>query len=78
MVRTSAARPVRAGIPLVAAVDYRLPGGLSLAELSAVLHTLVHSGKAVGLEITVFDPALDPDGSNRPSVRAEHRQRRAL
>lgn len=45
------------------AVDYRLPGGLSLAELSAVLRTLMDSGKAVGLEITVFNPALDPDGS---------------
>jgi len=45
------------------AVDYRLPGGLSPTELSAVLRTLVDSGKAVGLEITVFDPALDPNGS---------------
>ena len=45
------------------AVDYRLPGGLSLAELSAVLRTCVGSDKAVGLEITVFNPALDPDRS---------------
>jgi arginase len=45
------------------AVDYRLPGGLSAAELSVILRTLVDSGKAVGLEITVFNPALDPDGS---------------
>ena len=45
------------------AVDYRLPGGLSPTELSAVLRTLVDSGKAVGLEITVFNPALDPNGS---------------
>jgi arginase len=45
------------------AVDYRLPGGLSPTELSAVLGVLVDSGKAVGLDITVFNPALDPDGS---------------
>jgi arginase len=45
------------------AVDYRLPGGLSPTELSAVLRTLADSGKAVGLEITVFNPALDPNGS---------------
>jgi arginase len=45
------------------AVDYRLPGGLTAAELSVILRTLVDSGKVVGLEITVFNPALDPDGS---------------
>lgn len=45
------------------AVDYRLPGGLSFAELSVILRTLVGSGKAVGVELTVFNPALDPDGS---------------
>jgi arginase family enzyme len=37
------------------AVDYRLPGGLSAAELSVILRTQVDSGKAVGLEITVFN-----------------------
>ena len=53
------------------AVDYRLPGGLSAAELSVILRTLVDSGKAVGLDITVFNPALDPDGSiARPFVRS--------
>ena len=45
------------------AVDYRLPGGLSLAELSSILRTLTASGKAVGMEITVFNPSLDPDGA---------------
>jgi arginase len=45
------------------AVDYRLPGGLSATELSMILRTLMESGKAVGAEITVFNPALDQDGS---------------
>ena len=45
------------------AVDYRLPGGLSTAELTTILRTLMESGKAVGVEITVFNPALDQDGS---------------
>ncbi len=45
------------------AVDYRLPGGLSTAELSRILRTLMESGRAVGVEITVFNPALDQDGS---------------
>ena len=48
---------------IMPAVDYRLPGGLSYAELTAVLRTLMDSGKAIGLEITVFNPALDPDQS---------------
>jgi arginase len=36
-----------------------------------ILRTLVDSGKAVGPDITVFNPALDPDGSiARPFVRS--------
>lgn len=45
------------------AVDYRLPGGLSFAELSVVLQTLLASGRAVGITITIFNPLLDLDGS---------------
>jgi arginase len=45
------------------AVDYRLPGGLSCEELSAVLQVLVGSGRVVGLTITIFNPHLDPDGA---------------
>lgn len=48
---------------LMPAVDYRLPGGLQWAELSAVLRTLMASGQAVGITITIFNPRLDPDGS---------------
>lgn len=45
------------------AVDYRLPGGLSFEELSTVLRSLVGSGRAVGLTITILNPRLDPDGA---------------
>jgi arginase len=47
------------------AVDYRLGGGggLSFAELSELLKTLVVSGHAVGMDITIFNPRLDLDGS---------------
>lgn len=44
------------------AVDYRMPGGLSLSELSGTLGTAVGSGRAVGLTVTIFNPDLDPDG----------------
>ncbi|MFD8411467.1 MULTISPECIES: arginase family protein [unclassified Streptomyces] len=45
------------------AVDYRLPGGLAWAELEAVLRVALADERAVGLDVTVFNPRLDPDGS---------------
>lgn len=45
------------------AVDYRLPGGLSWDELSATLWVLMATGQAVGVNIGIFNPALDEDGS---------------
>ncbi len=39
------------------------PGGLSYAELTTLLATLLRSPLAAGLEVTVFDPELDPDGT---------------
>ncbi|MGI5429954.1 arginase family protein [Streptomyces sp. CA-179760] len=47
---------------LMPAVDYRLPGGLTWQELEAVLRTVL-SGGAVGLDVAIFNPRLDPDGS---------------
>ncbi|MEV6653473.1 arginase family protein [Streptomyces sp. NPDC051219] len=44
------------------AVDYRLPGGLDWAELDSVFEmALAHPG-AMGLDVTIFNPRLDPDG----------------
>jgi arginase len=48
---------------LMPAVDYRLPGGLSWDELSAVLRVLMTTGQAVGVNVGIFNPALDEDGS---------------
>lgn len=47
---------------IMPAVDYRMPDGFSFEELSSVLKILMASPKAVGLEITIFNPILDPDG----------------
>jgi arginase len=44
------------------AVDFRLPDGLTPEELRTVLSTALASGRAVGLEITIYNPALDHDG----------------
>jgi arginase len=49
---------------IMSAVDYRLGGGgLSFAELSELLKTITASGHAVGMDITIFNPLLDLDGS---------------
>lgn len=45
------------------AVDFRLPGGLRSEELAATLRIALNSGKAVGLEIAIYNPTLDPDGA---------------
>jgi arginase len=45
------------------AVDYRLPDGLQWDELETVIRLAIDSGRAVGLEITIFNPLLDCDGS---------------
>jgi arginase len=48
---------------IMPAVGFRIPGGLSAGELEAVLRAAFRSGKAVGLEVTIYDPTLDADGS---------------
>jgi arginase len=48
---------------IMPAVDYRLPGGLAWEELTAVLRTAIESRRAVGLEVTIYNPKLDADGA---------------
>jgi arginase len=48
---------------IMPAVDFRVPGGLSWDDLRAALQIALASGKAVGLEITIYNPRLDEDGS---------------
>lgn len=45
------------------AVDYRMPDGLSWDELIAVLRASVATSRAVGIDITIFNPKLDGDGA---------------
>ncbi|HEY0713277.1 MAG TPA: arginase family protein [Polyangia bacterium] len=44
---------------ILPAVEYRLPGGLSFAELTTVLRAASGSGRLVGFDVTVLNPALD-------------------
>lgn len=55
---------------IMPAVDYRLPGGLSWAELVSVLRIAMNSGRAVGIEITIYNPKLDPDGASGKGLTA--------
>jgi arginase len=45
------------------AVDYRLAGGLGWEELELVLSEAIATGRVVGVQVTIFNPALDADGS---------------
>jgi arginase len=48
---------------IMSAVDYRLAGGLAFSELSELLRIIISSKFAVGMNITIFNPNLDLDGS---------------
>jgi arginase len=45
------------------AVDYRMPDGLHWDELSIVLKRAIVSGRALGIDITIFNPKLDKSGA---------------
>ncbi|MFD3615518.1 arginase family protein [Streptomyces sp. NPDC058676] len=45
------------------AVDYRQPGGLTWRELETVLRTALSAPGAVGFDVAIFNPRLDPDGA---------------
>jgi len=47
---------------IMPAVDFRVPGGLSWDELEVALRVALASGKAVGIEITIYNPHFDEGG----------------
>lgn len=47
---------------IMPAVDSPNPRGMTFEQLEVVLSQLLASPKAVGMELTIFDPSLDPDG----------------
>jgi len=48
---------------IMPAVDYRHPGGLSWDEAAQLLQGLLSRPGATGLDVTIFNPNLDPDRS---------------
>ncbi len=47
---------------IMPAVDYRMGDGLSWNELSTMLRRSLHTGRAMGINVTIFNPRLDSDG----------------
>jgi arginase len=47
---------------IMPAVDYRMPDGLTWDELETILSAAMRSKRALGINITIFNPALDQDG----------------
>ena len=47
---------------IMPAVDSPQPDGLRYDELTALLNAIIASGLISGMELTIFDPDLDPDG----------------
>ena len=47
---------------IMPAVDSPQPDGLRYDELTALLKAIIGSGLVSGMEVTIFDPDLDPDG----------------
>jgi arginase len=45
---------------IMPAVKYHLPDGFSWDEIALALRTALASDQAVGLEVTIYDPTLDP------------------
>ena len=45
------------------AVDYRQPGGLTADELATILAAAMATGLVAGVEVTIYNPALDPAGT---------------
>jgi arginase len=48
---------------IMPAVGYRMPDGLSWEELETILSTAMRSGRARGINITIFEPPQDQNGT---------------
>ena len=44
------------------AVDYLMPGGLNWEELAELARPLAHSPGLIGVDVTIYNRALDVDG----------------
>lgn len=50
------------------AVDSPASPGLDFAQLADLLSRLVGTGRVIGLDVTIYDPELDPSGEYLPGI----------
>lgn len=50
------------------AVDYRLPGGLLFDQVETLIRSVLLSGRASGMSVTIFNPRLDEGGNISKSI----------
>ena len=64
---------------LVPAVDSPEPDGISIDDLAALAATLAEDPRAIGLDLSIYDPGLDADGTSavRLATLLEHALRGA-
>ncbi|HET9139477.1 arginase family protein [Actinophytocola sp.] len=55
-------------IEVLPAVDAPDPGGLTHPELADLLRPLLADPRCVGLQLTIYDPDLDPDGRHAAAL----------
>jgi arginase len=55
---------------IMQAVDDPRPGGLAWDEVTAALTVAIRSGRAVGLQVAIYNPDIDADGSNGRGLAA--------
>jgi arginase len=55
---------------IMQAVDDPRPGGLAWDEVASALTVAVRSGRAVGLQVAIYNPDIDADGSNGRGLAA--------
>jgi arginase len=48
---------------IMPSVDYRLDDGFTWEEMQSILTAVLSGGQAVGFELTIYNPALDADGT---------------
>jgi arginase len=56
------------------AVDDPRPDGLAWGEVTSVLRIAVASGRAVGVQVAIYNPDFDADGSNGRGLAATIRE----